>query len=253
MAYFSEQDLALINAHRKPANRFGFAVLLCYLKNMGMIPDKNLPPPETLLNHIANRLSMDNILWQDYISGRDTTRREHLTDLYSYLGLRTFTKQIQQDCVRHLLPLATRTDKSILLAEGLLAYLQQNSVIIPTIDVFERTCAEAMAGGDKAVFQALNAQLTPEHKIALDNLLTSSNNQSSRLAWLLQPPGKINGKNVLQHLERLNVIESLMLPEGIERAIHQNRLLKLAREGRKMSSRDLTKLSSVCICWAGVV
>ncbi|MEE7423703.1 DUF4158 domain-containing protein, partial [Escherichia marmotae] len=27
MAYFSEHDLALINAHRKPASRFGFAVL----------------------------------------------------------------------------------------------------------------------------------------------------------------------------------------------------------------------------------
>ncbi|MHA9878615.1 DUF4158 domain-containing protein, partial [Klebsiella pneumoniae] len=29
MAYFSEHDLALISAHRKPASRFGFAVLLC--------------------------------------------------------------------------------------------------------------------------------------------------------------------------------------------------------------------------------
>ncbi len=28
MAYFSEHDLALISAHRKPASRFGFAVLL---------------------------------------------------------------------------------------------------------------------------------------------------------------------------------------------------------------------------------
>lgn len=45
MAYFSEQDLAIINAHRKPANRFGFAVLLCYLKNIGVTPDKNLLHP----------------------------------------------------------------------------------------------------------------------------------------------------------------------------------------------------------------
>ncbi|HCO0370916.1 TPA: hypothetical protein N6556_005402, partial [Escherichia coli] len=32
----------------------------------------------------------------------------------------------------------------------------------------------------------------------------------------LQPPGKINGKNVLQHLDRLSSIESLALPEGID-------------------------------------
>lgn len=59
------------------------------------------------------------------------------------------------------------------------------------------------------------------------------------MTWLLQPPGKINGKNVLQHIDRLNAIEALALPEGVERTVHQNRLLKLAREGRKMSSRDL--------------
>src|SRR5690606_6863782 len=110
-------------------------------------------------------------------------------------------------------------------------------------NVVERTCAEAMAGGDKIVFQTLNTSLTPAHRDALDRLLGSEDNRPSRLTWLLQPPGKINGKNVLQHLERLDSIESLTLPEGIDRAIHQNRLLKLAREGRKMSSRDLTRFS----------
>lgn len=46
MAYFSGHDLALISAHRKPASRFGFAVLLCYLKNVGFAPDKNHPHPQ---------------------------------------------------------------------------------------------------------------------------------------------------------------------------------------------------------------
>jgi hypothetical protein len=39
-----------------------------------------------------------------------------------------------------------------------------------------------------------------------------------------------------RHLGRLSSIESLALPEGIDRTIHQNRLLKLAREGRKLFS-----------------
>ena len=86
--------------------------------------------------------------------------------------------------------------------------------------------------------------LTSAHREALDRLLESSDNQPSRLTWLLQPPGKINGKNVLQHIDRLNSIESLALPEGMDRTIHQNRLLKLARQGRKMSSRDLTRFSA---------
>ncbi|AXI24628.1 Tn3 transposase DDE domain protein [Cardinium endosymbiont of Sogatella furcifera] len=244
MTYFSEQDLALINTHRKPANRFGFSVLLCYLKNIGIIPDKKSLLSDFLLKHIASRLSLSNELWKDYALGRGTTRREHLVEIYRYLGLKKFTQQIQNDCIAYLIPLATRTDKGILLAQELLKYIQRNCVIIPTIDVLERTCSKAMAAGDKIVFSELNARLIPEHKVILDNLLIASNNHLSRLAWMLQPPGNINGKNVLQHIERLNTIVAMDLPVGIGRLVHQNRLLKLAREGRNMSSRDLTKFSS---------
>lgn len=95
----------------------------------------------------------------------------------------------------------TRADKGILLAEELQVYLRQNNVMIPAIDVVERACEEAIAGGDNIVFQTLNAPLTPAHRDALDCLLESADNQPSRLTWLLQPPGKINGKNVLQHLD----------------------------------------------------
>jgi len=43
MAYFSEHDLALISAHSKPASRFGFTVLLCYLKMSALLRIKILP------------------------------------------------------------------------------------------------------------------------------------------------------------------------------------------------------------------
>ncbi|EMC9823454.1 Tn3 family transposase [Klebsiella aerogenes] len=243
MAYFSEHDLVLISAHRKPASRFGFAVLLCYLKNVGFAPDKKSSPPAALLRIIGARLKLSAELWQEYISGRDATRREHLGELYRYLELKTFNGALQKECIRHLLPLSTRTDRGILIAEELLKYLHQQRIIIPGIDVVERTCAETMTLGDKAVYTTLNAHLGIPHKSAIDALLVTTEKQISRLTWLLQPPGKINGKNVLQHIDRLNAIEALALPEGVERTVHQNRLLKLAREGRKMSSRDLADFS----------
>ncbi|EKZ6372260.1 Tn3 family transposase [Klebsiella aerogenes] len=242
MAYFSEHDLVLISAHRKPASRFGFAVLLCYLKNVGFAPDKKSSPPAALLRIIGARLKLSAELWQEYISGRDATRREHLGELYRYLELKTFNGALQKECIRHLLPLSTRTDRGILIAEELLKYLHQQRIIIPGIDVVERTCAETMTLGDKAVYTTLNAHLGIPHKSAIDALLVTTEKQISRLTWLLQPPGKINGKNVLQHIDRLNAIEALALPEGVERTVHQ-RLLKLAREGRKMSSRDLADFS----------
>ena len=100
MTYFSEQDLALINTHRKPANRFGFSVLLCYLKNIGMIPDKKSLLSDFLLKHIASRLNLSNELWKDYASGRDTTRREHLIELYHYLGLKNLQNRFKMIAFR---------------------------------------------------------------------------------------------------------------------------------------------------------
>ncbi|ENU1066773.1 DUF4158 domain-containing protein, partial [Escherichia coli] len=120
MTYFSEQDLAIINVHRKPASRFGFAVLLCYLKSIGFAPDKKSSPPTKLLKIISARLKLSAELWQEYVSGRDTTRREHMQELYRYLELKAFNGALQKECIRHLLPLSTRTDRGILIAEELL-------------------------------------------------------------------------------------------------------------------------------------
>ncbi len=160
MAYFSEQDLAFINAHRKPTSRFGFAVLLCYLKNVGFAPDKKSSPHAELLRIIGAHLKLSAELWPEYISSRDTTRREHLSELYRYLELKTFNGALQKECIQYLLPQATRTDRGMLIAEELLMHLHQRRIIVPGIDVVERTCAEAMTLGDKAVYTTLNAQIS---------------------------------------------------------------------------------------------
>ncbi len=99
MVYFSEQDLAFINAHRKPASRFCFAVLLCYLKIIGFATDKKSSPLTELLRIIGTRLKLSAELWQKYVSGCDTTRREHLRELYRYLELKTFNGALQKECI----------------------------------------------------------------------------------------------------------------------------------------------------------
>ncbi|MEQ1975447.1 Tn3 family transposase [Xenorhabdus sp. SGI240] len=242
MCFLSEQDLALINKHRGSANRLGFAVLLCYLRGPGFTPDKNSSPHNGVISRLTDWLKLQPDLWHEY-AVREETRWEHLAELYRYLRLSPFSRSLQKTCIRHLYPHAMRTDKGWLIAEEMLSWLHNNNVIFPSIDVVERTLAEAMTLADRMVFSALTAPLAPQHKTALDSLLSSGDEPLSRLKWLLQPPGKINGKNVLQHIDRLNAIAGLALPEGIELSVHQNRLLKLAREGRKMSSRDLIKFS----------
>jgi hypothetical protein len=61
------------------------------------------------------------------------------------------------------------------------------------------------------------------------------------LAWLRQSPAKPNSRHMLEHIERLKAWQALDLPAGIERQVHQNRLLKIAREGGQMTPADLAK------------
>jgi hypothetical protein len=193
VCFLSEQDLALINKHRRPANRLGFAILLSYLREPGFTPDKNSLPRAGVMSRVADRLKLQPDLWREYVA-RKETRWEHLTELYRYLRLSPFSRALQKTCIRHLYPHAMRTDKGLILAEEMLAWLHNNNVIFPSVDVVERTLAEAAMLADRAVFSALTTQLEQRHKTILDSLLASDNEQLSRLAWLLQPPGKINGK-----------------------------------------------------------
>lgn len=47
---------------------------------------------------------------------------------------------------------------------------------------------------------------------------------------------------MLEHIERLKAWQTLDLPTGIERLLHQNQLLKITREGDQMTLADLAKL-----------
>lgn len=93
------------------------------------------------------------------------------------------------------------------------------------------------------MYKALTAPLSDYHRRVLDGLLTQcEGTKGSGLIWLRQPPGPPKPKHILAHLERLKGISELSLPEGLEHAVHQNRMLKLAREGGQMTAQHLRDL-----------
>ncbi|STV04227.1 transposase TnpA, Tn21 [Klebsiella pneumoniae] len=132
MCFLSEHDLALINKHRRPANRLGFAVLLCYLRGPGFPPDKSISPHDCVVFRLAAHLKVQSDLWAEYAS-REVTRWEHLAELYRYLELSPFNRALQKTCIRHLYPHAMRTDRGFLLAEEMLSWLHNNKVIFPLL------------------------------------------------------------------------------------------------------------------------
>lgn len=49
MCFLCGKDIALINKHRSPATRLGFAALLSYMRGPGFIPGKTILPTVVLL------------------------------------------------------------------------------------------------------------------------------------------------------------------------------------------------------------
>ncbi|VDA77016.1 Putative transposase (identified by ISEscan HMM) [Klebsiella pneumoniae] len=141
-----------------------------------------------------------------------------------------------------LTELAMQTDKGIVLASALIGHLRRQSVILPALNAVERASAEAITRANRRIYDALAEPLADAHRRRLDDLLKRRDNgKTTWLAWLRQSPAKPNSRHMLEHIERLKAWQALDLPTGIERLVHQNRLLKIAREGGQMTPADLAK------------
>jgi TnpA family transposase len=166
--------------------------------------------------------------------------------LQAWLNLSPFALADYRWVVHQLAELAQQIDRGAVLAEILVGLLRQRRISMPPGEVIERVCSEALTQGTRKVHEALAAPLSSHHRQALDGLLTPcEGTKGSGLTWLRQPPGPPKPKHVLAHLERLKSVNELGLPEGLEHAIHQNRLLKLAREGGQMTAQHLRDLEPV--------
>lgn len=239
---FSEPDLSMIRQRRGNHNRLGFAVQLCYLHYPGFALTADSEPPASLMDIIRRQLHVEPDIWPQYAQ-RQETRREHLLELQAWLNLTSFTVVDYRRVVTQLAELAQQTDRGIVLAEALVDMLRQQRIILPTIDVIERVCSEALTRGTRQVYKVLTSPLTDHHRWALDGFLEiREGSRGSGLIWLRQPPGPPKPKHVLAHLERLKSIRDLSLPDGLDHAIHQNRLLKLSREGGQMTAQHLRDL-----------
>jgi len=242
LATLSRADVAFVRQHRGEHNRLGVAVQLCYLRYPGRVltPDESPFPP--LLGILAARLRIRPAVW-DLYARRDETRREHLQELFVRLGVRPFDGADYRASVSELLPLAMQTTQALVLARSLIEQLRARQVALPPVRVIEKLCAAVLTRAARLTFRRLTDPLTGEHRAALDGLLTVQPELAiSRLAWLRQPPGAPSANAVLAHLSRLQALRDLNLPAGLGRDVHQNRLLRLAREGGQSAVYQLQDL-----------
>ncbi len=239
---FNDADLSRIRQHRGAANRLGFVVQLCYMRYPGIALTADAEPDAPLLCMVADQLKLSANIWNDY-GQRAETRREHLLELQSAYNFQSFTTlNHYRTAVHSLDDLAGQTDKGIVLARELAEGLRRKGVLLPAVGVMERICAEAITRANRRIHAAFTDTLTSVHRLRLDELLKrKEGSKATWLAWLRQSPAKPNSRHMLEHIERLKAWQALDLSSGIERQVHQNRLLKIAREGGQMTPADLAK------------
>ena len=239
-----EADISLIRQHRGDANQLGFALQLCLLRGPGVTLSADTLPPDAAIMQMASNLNLNAAAWADY-GIREETRQEHAREARAYLGLTGFGIGDYRDVVTEIESVAIQTDRGRVLVETAIAALRRKAVALPSVDVIERACAQALTRANRRIHAILSDPLDAGHRARLDGLLRRrEEGPLTQIGWLRQAPSRPNARSVLEHVERLTAWRALDLPWQTARLVHRNRLLKLAREGASMTSADLAKFEA---------
>ena len=221
-------DLAIVRTRRRASNRLGFAIQLCVLRHPGRVLDPSESPSAPMLAFVAKQVDADPALFGEY-ARRPETRREHLLELQSFLGLRSFRLDDWRSCLRIGADTAWATDRGEAIVQAMLVRLRANRVLLPAATVLERIGLAARARARKKTFETLAAGMSDTERNTLAGLLTVDPElRRSRFAWLRDYSESPAPSNIVSLLDRLEHSRGL----GID----------LARAGRIHAARRLATL-----------
>jgi hypothetical protein len=133
----SARDLQIIDRHRRPANRLGFAIQLGLLR----FPGRTLPmcprSPRAWSSTSRSKVGVDPAAFEQY-GERDNTIFEHLDELRREFGFRNCGWPQLRALGRELLPLALESDRALPLVETAVERLRAQQIIAPGITTRER-------------------------------------------------------------------------------------------------------------------
>lgn len=232
-------------AHDRGAvNRLGLAIQICLLRSPGIALTPDLEVPPAMLQWVADQLGTSTALWAEY-ARREETRWEHAAIARAHVGVEQFSGAEYTVLVDHVATLALSTDVALVLAREAVSWLRARDRVVPAVIVIERACGEATARATRLVRDELVRPLTRVQRANLDGLLlVKPGSTITWLAWIRQTPLKTTSKYLLEHIDWLTALRAVDLPVGITARVHQNRLLKLAREGAQMTVQDLSRFEA---------
>lgn len=103
----SDDDIKVLNKHRKASSKLGFAVQLCIIRYTGwtLMDFENIP--YEIILYIAEQLKISTFEFQSY-NKRQPTRYEHLEEILKLYGYKRFKAKDREYLVNYLIDKALK-------------------------------------------------------------------------------------------------------------------------------------------------
>jgi TnpA family transposase len=240
----SARDLQIIDRHRRPTNRLGFAVHLGLLRFPGCTLTDVPEVPERVVRYIAQQVGVDPAAFARY-GERENTIFEHLDELRREFGYRNCGWSQLRALGRELVPLALESDRSLPLIETAIERLRAQQIIAPGITTLERLVWTVQRLAQRRVERWLLQPLTVEQRARLDGLLQVDPElrTRTRLTWLREAPEIASAKSLRTVLNRLAYLRALELPIADGR-LHPHRLRQLAQRCSQYATQPLARFAA---------
>lgn len=225
------EDLAWIEARRRPENQLGAAVHLALLRHPGFGLRSGEEVQPAILTFLAMQVGVSPELLPEY-ARRGQTRREHIRELHARLGLRVFTRADVRAAIGIAAAAARSTENGAPIVEALMRELRRRNFVLPPPDKLERI---ALAGRAEARHTAANEVVAAlmEHQLQqVEALLANDPGLGmSRLGWLRDVPETPSATAMSAITERLAFVRAIGIDPSISEAIEPQRFDQFAREG----------------------
>lgn len=156
----SDEDLGHIRQRRRPHNRFGFALQLCALRYPGRVLAPGELIPAEVVEFIGAQLGLHADDLAEYAT-REETRHEHLAELRTLYGFRTFSGRGARELKEWLFREAEMVVSNEDLARRFVAECRRTRTVFPATSTIERLCATALVDAERRIETRIASRQSP--------------------------------------------------------------------------------------------
>jgi len=199
-------------------NRIGMAVYLKFFQNAGRFPYNHVEIPQIAVEYLATSLQLSPLLFNHYVPLSRSNKR-HRAKIRAFLGFRPYNggdmDNAQQQMAVHI---AEAEHSEQTLVELLLQWFRTHGIEPPAIQQQKRIIHDAMIRLEKWFVDKTYSALLPFARQKIDALLVSPDeleDSDYRLQVLKMDPAQPSLKTVLKELDKLEIIDGMVLPDEI--------------------------------------